>query len=196
MKITLANLETAAYAIRKRLQGYRLLKNPKGTSPDEVNMIKHSFGIIYKDSAEMYSYSKIQRQKVDGKTVLNEKILYATYYINPKTKQRTNQKSVLYFANQNGLWTASGEKTIPQEEQRQRLAEIKRVHKKIGYNDDRELAYEKERYEKERKNSFYQPPVSLLANIMTFGLAKFLRADSRPYAPTFFKTLRANLKNH
>ena len=41
--ITFPKIKAAGYAIGKRLQGYHLLQNPKGTPQTEVNMIKENF---------------------------------------------------------------------------------------------------------------------------------------------------------
>lgn len=45
MKINIDTISTAVYAIRKNFQGYKLLKNPKGAPPTEINMMKSSFGV-------------------------------------------------------------------------------------------------------------------------------------------------------
>ena len=48
-------IQVCAYAIGKRIQGYHLLKNPKGTSPYQVNMIKSWEGISYElDTFSIY----------------------------------------------------------------------------------------------------------------------------------------------
>ena len=58
------------YAITKRLQGYHLLKNPKGTSAYEVNMIKNSENIGY-NLDRFSSYTRISKNFTTGQTVKN-----------------------------------------------------------------------------------------------------------------------------
>jgi len=40
MKITPVDMDIAKYALKKRIEGYKLLKNPKGTPKTQVSMIK------------------------------------------------------------------------------------------------------------------------------------------------------------
>ena len=192
MQITCKNINTVAYVIRKRLQGYKLLKNPKGSDINEINMIKTSFGLQPRYYDDVFLYHKIQRKIVNGKPQLIEKQLIAQYFMNPKTKQVTNKKAVFYSKQQNGQYVLSLEKQeLSTKEQSQRLAKSSKDI--FNGNIEEEMQYSKQRFTKERKQHFYQPKISVLEKIITLGTAKYLRSDNRPYAPGFFKTLISNL---
>ena len=192
MQITNQHIKTAAYAIRKRLQGYKLLKNPKGSDTNEINMIKTSFRLQPKYYDDVFLYHKIQRKIVNGKQQLTEKQLIVQYFMNPKTKKVTNQKAAFYSKQQNNQYVLSLEKQeLSPKEQSQRLP--KNTKDIFNGNVEEEMQYSKQRFTKEHKKHFYQPKISVLEKIITLGTAKFLRSDNRPYAPGFFKTLISNL---
>jgi len=197
MKITMDTINTVAYAIGKRMQGYTLLRNPKGSNPNEVNMMKSSFGIDIYTFDDEFSYTRLQRKKVDGKTIVTRKELYSTHFMDPETKQITNKKSLSYIESKNKeiiLENCSDRDDIPIDEQLKRPKPKWKKSGSLFANDDEDLIYSNNRFAKERMKKFYQPYVTLLEKITTLGMAKSMRSDSRPFAQSFYKTLLANLK--
>ena len=190
MKLTREMLSTVAYTLGKRVQGYTLLKNPKGSNPNDVSMIKTSFGTHFKYLDDIFVYKKLQRQKVNDSYAETERTLVSTHYMDTKTKKITNKKSLLYaeYNNKNDQLINSADRFDLSE------AELKKRQKPQWNNDIQEIEYSQQRYRDEYYKAFYQPPVSVLENILCFGQYKLFRRDSRPVAPGFIKTLITNLK--
>lgn len=61
------SVRVCAYSVLKRLQGYHLLQNPKGSSPYVVNMIKNSEKIAY-NLDRFSSYTRISKDFMTGHT--------------------------------------------------------------------------------------------------------------------------------
>ena len=193
MKINTDRINTALYAIRKKIQGYELLKNPKGNESTGISMIKSSFGIVPESLDDVFMYHKIQRKCVNGNIELVEKTLIAEHFIDPVLKLPLNKKNLLYTELKNGKLVRTKERTdiSPEEYNARTKGKIKKTLDESFIETN---AYYNKRFTKERKKLFYQPKISLIENILSLGFAKALRSDSRPYARSFFSTLISNLK--
>ena len=76
--ITFPKIKAASYAIAKRLQGYHLLKNPKGIPQTEVNMIKTLHDGINKAGLRTTIISRIIRTSDDlGNTNIETRSLHS-----------------------------------------------------------------------------------------------------------------------
>lgn len=112
MKINIDTISTAVYAIRKNFQGYKLLKNPKGAPPTEINMMKSSFGVygIYFD--DCFQYHRIQRKFDENGEVLVEKVLSARHFVNRESNLNIKKKNLSFYKLENGRAVVSKEKML------------------------------------------------------------------------------------
>lgn len=190
MRITRDTLSTVVYAVRKNMQGYTLLKNPKNSSQNEVNMIKKTFSIAFNLSDDVFRYQRIQRKKVNGKIVETKRNLTVTHYMDVDTKQITNKKEMIYSEYKNGVIEPEkcAERADISDEEL-----VKRAAKTI-FEEDEILKYTGKRFKDEHKKEFYKPAQSMLEKIIAFPV-NLLKTDSRPAAPGFIETLVTNLKN-
>ena len=190
MKVNMDTFKTIAYVLRKKSQGYKLLKNPKGTSPYEVNMIKSDFFVSRDYHDEIFNDVKITRKKVGDKFVEDSVDIFSEYLTDPVTKTRSGKKNVFVSIKKDGniiekeKWGEPDiyERPLPQWENNEKRAHVEALLEK---NSD-------------RQRGFYQPDVPVLAKMITFGDWKRvlgLEMDKRPFAPSFWSILKENLSN-
>lgn len=186
-------LNTSLYAIKKHLHGYELLKNPKGTSPDEVNMIKTSYRITELYCDDCYTYTRLQRKKVNGKVIEIKKHLDVTRFMDTENKSISAKKRSHYFVLTDGRYVTGSEKSA--------LTELEQnSRQKLNWKNFEEYNdYIIKKFLNERVKSFFQPTITLFDRILTFGHPKFFRMLSgippeKPVKPSFIKILLANLK--
>ena len=99
--LAISKIRTAGYAIGKRLQGYRLLKNPVGTSPTEVNMLKESLNGYSIKGERFHILKKITRFiDNDNKVSKIKKILMTTRIFDKNTKEISKDKNITYIKEQ------------------------------------------------------------------------------------------------
>ncbi len=91
-------INTALYSIGKRLQGYHLLKNPKGTPYTTVKLIKYSENINPKTLDINKSYEKITKQVSGFENSETKEFLEVTNFVfyNNKTNKIDNKKQLIY----------------------------------------------------------------------------------------------------
>ena len=188
MKINLDTLKTIAYAVRKKQQGYKLLRNPQGTSPNEVNMIKSNYYIdgIYHD--ESFHNIRITRKKVGDEFVENSTDVFAEYMTDPVTKKRSGKKNLFLFMKKDG-------KKIEKEKWEEPDVWTRPLPE---WKENEKAAHEKALIEKYNKSDYYRPRVSALQKVFSLGGWKELLGleyDMRPEAPSFWEVLKANLNN-
>lgn len=189
MKVNMDTLKTIAYAVKKQQQGYKLLKNPAGTSPYEVNMIKSDFYVdrIYHD--ETFHNVKITRKKVGDEFVENSTDMFATYLTDPVTKKRSAKKNLFFWFLKDGKRTGEAEKwgepnvwgrPHPEWKEGERQEHLESL------------------FEQDRQRDFYRPRGSVLKKVFSLGEWEELigvKSDTRPDAPSFWEVLKANLNN-
>ena len=105
-----------AYTVKKHKQGYELLKNPKGTSPYEVNMIRKNINIAvdYFDESTTYERLKIdfssntpkknKRVLFTNNLILNDSKTNEKHFVelNPRERNKFQEKtSVKFSTNEN-----------------------------------------------------------------------------------------------
>ena len=188
MKINLDTLKTVAYAINKKKQGYKLLKNPQGTSPYEVNMIKSDFYVDRIYHNESFHNVRLTRKKVGDEFVEDSVDLFAEYMTDPVTKQRSGKKNLFFWFKKDGVkleaekWEEPDVWSRPQPKWKK---------------GERE-AHLEELFEKDRQRSFFKPRVNVVQKTVSLGGWKELLGleyDARPEAPSFWSILKHNLNN-
>lgn len=93
---TIKKIATTAYAAIKHLQGYKLLKNPKGTNPYEVNMIKYHRGLT-KDCDEVFYYTRIGRTIGSSFLSSKNKHLISTHIFDTDKLKMSNKKNIVLY---------------------------------------------------------------------------------------------------
>ena len=84
-------IQASLYAIEKRLQGYHLLKNPKGTPQTEVNMIKEWYGVT-EHWDDMFHIKRIKKTFSEEGNYKERRFLMSTHYMDVKKMKMTNPR--------------------------------------------------------------------------------------------------------
>lgn len=192
MKITSDSLKAATYAIGKRLQGYRLLKNPIGTPQNQVNMIKveHKINKFFDDE---FCYQRISKTFANGESTLVSKKMDVVHFMNAITGKITNEKNIYYrvkgakvsdykFKKREDLKTAERNFRQPMY--------FPSKNSIIQLGDRDMFLFERKQANKDR--NYYRTIDDVMTKIFTAGL---LGDVSKPKRPNFFKVLLANLSN-
>ena len=110
-------VQVAAFAVKNRLLGYHLLKNPKGSSPYQVKMIKTWSGITYDlDRFDHYHTKSRDFSKPDEKTA-KETLLVSRYMFWKNKNEKNIKKEIIYNkTNSKGEFTAKNKMPVSYEE--------------------------------------------------------------------------------
>ncbi|MBQ6516943.1 hypothetical protein IJI31_07175 [bacterium] len=188
MKINLDTLKTVAYAISKKNQGYKLLKNPAGTSPYEVNMIKSDFYVDRIYHNESFHNVRLTRKKVGDEFVEDSVDLFAEYMTDPVTKQRSGKKNLFFWFKKDGVKSEAEKWEEPDVWSRPQPK----------WKKGEQESHLEELFEKDRQRSFFKPRVNAVQKTVSLGGWKELLGleyDARPEAPSFWSILKHNLNN-
>lgn len=166
-------LKLVAFAVKKRIQGYRLLKNPENVSPLSVTMFK-SQSTVYCDATTFNKYIKVTKD-FSKKSNLKKEILYSFYYYplkagDKKEKYVSYCNLLTYESKQKGKNTLINRPFLPFERRNELCAML----------------------DKQRYYSRFSTKLGRLFEEI-FG---FTKVDyDKPLRPGFFKVLRNNLKS-
>ena len=128
-------IQVCAYAIGKRIQGYHLLKNPKGTSPYQVNMIKSWEGISYElDTFSIYDRVSKDFSADKSKTIKQHLHSEKNMFWNKDGKEI--KKSRLYSKSETDKPFVFKKLEIPYEELENRDLSYINKERFRGYRDD------------------------------------------------------------
>ena len=198
MIITFPKAKAAIYAIGKRLQGYHLLKNPKGIPQTEVNMIKENFHGTTSHWDDIFHTTRLKRNFAEGENYKEKRFLMSTHYMDVYTMQMTKpRKKDLYYRVEK-----DGEHTIfkNREDLGFKKAEKRKVPK-LSYKRSCFLVDDSD-YDKmcrtkrhaQWNRGYYKTHYSLFEKIVALGMHKRMLypTESRP---NFFKVLYQNLTN-
>ena len=181
-------ISTGVYVFKNYLRGYRLLKNPKGTSSNEVTMLKTDYTISEPYCDDFFRYSRLNRKKVDGKFVETKKILAVTRFMDAATRQVSDKKQAFYNEIQNGVYIDCKIKTS--------LSANEQTHRqKITWKNTEEYNnYVLKKMSAQHFKEFFQPPITFAEQLLTFGQAKRFRhlfgyGKNQPVRQSFAKTL-------
>lgn len=110
-------VQVATFAIRNRLLGYQLLKNPKGSSPYQVKMMKKWSGISPElDRFDHYHTKSRDFSRPDEKTA-KETLLVNRYMFWKSKNEKSVKKEVFYNkTNSKGEFTAKNKMPVTYEE--------------------------------------------------------------------------------
>lgn len=86
-------IATTAYATIKRLQGYQLLRNPSGSNPYQVNMIKYKRKLT-PELDEVFYYTRVNRTFEGWYPLAKNKYLTSTHIFDTEKEQMTNKKNI------------------------------------------------------------------------------------------------------
>ena len=198
MQVNIDTIKTSAFAIRHRLLGYKLLKNPTGTPKNEVNMIKTWFGVIGLHNDKCHHYERIRRHKEGDKFVKDKTLLISEYFIDPDTKTFSGKrKNITGYIEKSGDCKSLKKTYMTHEEYDKRpLPKWDDYDSVWGFSKD-EYALRKELYN-QNKDEYYLKRPGLLKRIFSLGLNnyKYMCAldTSKEFEPSFWEVLKSNLK--
>ena len=196
--ITFLKIKSASYAIGKKLQGYRLLKNPSGTPQTEVNMIKENFYGTTAQWDDVFHITKLKKTFSNNESHTEKRFLMSTHYMDVDTMQMTKprKKDISYSVEKDGKnVVVKNREDIKLED-----AEARKVPK-LSYERSGLFARDSE-YDKicESKRhaqfdrGYYKTHYPLLTKIISLGMHKLMVYPTEN-RPNFFKVLYQNLTN-
>ena len=93
---SIKKIATITYATIKHLQGYKLLKNPKGTNPCEVNMIKYRRNLT-PECDEVFFYTRINRTIGSSFLKSNNKHIISTRIFDTDNLKMSKKKNIVLY---------------------------------------------------------------------------------------------------
>ena len=194
--ITFPKVKAAGYAITKRLQGYHLLKNPKGTPQTEVNMVKEWYGISGQWD-DVFHIDRIKKVYTEQGSEKETKLLMATHFLDGKKLKMTSprKKDIYYSVSRNGEYSVTKEREDIPWESNDKRSSLKLSLKRSSFltydSEYDKLAYKKR--EAQFNRGYYKTHYSLLTKIVSLGMHKRM-AYPTENRPNFFKVLYQNLR--
>ena len=190
-------IQASLYAIGKRLQGYHLLKNPKGTSQTEVNMYTDWYGIT-SHWDNMFHITRIKKTFSTEGNHKEKRFLMSTHYMNVDTMKMTKprQKDMSYSVKKDNqyLMFKEREDIKPEKAEKRKVPKLSYKRSGLFINDSEYDNMHRAKYEAELDRGYYKKGYSLLTKIVSLGMYKRMcyPEESRP---NFFKVLYQNLTN-
>ena len=195
---TIRKIQASFFAIGKRLQGYHLLKNPKGTSQTEVNMIKQDFYGTTELWDDIFHIKRIRKNFGKEKTKQETRFLMSTHYFDEKAMQITKprKKDINFSIHKNGEFVDFKERQDLGWEQSE-----KRSAKKLSFERSSIFEHDSEydvmcrtKTEAEINRGYYKKHYPLIVKIISLGMHKRMLYPQEN-RPNFFKILYQNLTN-
>ena len=194
---TIQKIQASLYAMGKRLQGYHLLKNPKGTSQIEVNMVKEWYGVT-RHWDDMFHITRIKKTFSKDGNHKEKRFLMSTHYMDVDKLEMTKprKKDMNYSIKKDGEYLALGEREdISFEKEEERTVPL------LSYERSSFLVHDSEhdmmcqaKHKALLNRGYYKRGYSLFSKIVSLGMYKkmFYPHENRP---NFFKVLFQNLTN-
>ena len=190
-------IQASLYAIGKRLQGYHLLKNPKGTPQTEVNMIKEWYGVT-KHWDDMFHITHIKKTFSEKGNHKEKHFLMSTHYMDVKKKEVTKprKKYVNYSFKKDGEYQVFKERVdIPSiEAYNRKVPKLSFERSGFGEHDSEYDAMIKTKLDAKMNRRYYKKHYSLLQKVIALGMHKRMCYPLEK-RPNFFKVLVQNLTN-
>ena len=196
--ITFPKVRAVSYAISKRLQGYHLLQNPKGTPQTEVNMVKENFYGTTSCWDDIFHITRLKKTFSKDGNHTEKRFLMSTHYMDVNSMKMTKprKKDINYSVKKDGDYTVFKEREDLAWE-----AEEKRKVPKLSYKRSDLFKHDSE-YDKmcmtkrhaQWDRGYYKTHYPVLTKILSLGMHKRMAypSDNRP---NFFKVLYQNLTN-
>jgi len=179
-------IAATTYATIKRLQGYQLLRNPRGSNPYNVNMIKYKRGIT-PDMDEVFFYDRIERTFDRSFLLSNNKHLISTHIFDSENLKMSNKKNIFVYGGGIQGFIRN----------REDVAEnVLRKRKRLSFKTRCEIADNLDLKEEKRNFFAFKSNWDFLDDFFTLGYTKQIkeRLDAnKPKRTSFFKTLKENL---
>lgn len=188
-------IQASLYAMGKRLQGYHLLRNPKGASPTEVNMIKEWYGVT-EHWDDMFHQTRIKKTFSANGNHKEKRFLMSTHYMDTKNMRMTQprKKDIYCSINKDGYFVCS---------EREDMKGLADKRKKVKLSYERNSFFEedseydiacKTKREAQINRGYYKNGYSLFTKIFSLGMHKNM-CYPEENRPNFFKVLYQNLTN-
>ena len=206
MKVNMDKIRVVRFAVFNRLRGYKLLRNPKCTSPYDVAMIKSRFGIQVQNNNidKIFYVNRLHLKKEKEGFVKEKTTLMATYFMNPETKDYSNnRKSIMLYSFKNGDFRHKEKTSVSQEMLEQRKQpdwsykeEIDDCTDDLFWRNTHHVNQHDDSFLRRNNNGYYRKKPPFITRIITLGMWKRILGEdpSQPFESGFFETLIANLK--
>ena len=193
---TIQKIQASLYAMGKRLQGYHLLKNPAGSSPTEVNMIKEWYGTT-ENWDDMFHITRIKKTFSKDGNRKEKRFLMSTHYMDVDTMQLTKprKKDMSYSLKRDGNYINFADRADINYEQADKRKVPKLSYERSIFEYDSE--YDKmckAKLEAKLNRGYYKKGYSLFSKIVSLGMHKRM-VYPQEKRPNFFKVLYHNLTN-
>lgn len=172
----------------KRLEGYQLLKNPKGVSPYQVNMIKNTEMINF--SLDRFStYERISKDFTSGQTKTIRKHLSVKRFMFWTEKNKEVKKARFSYKTETGKPISVKEDTVPAEMLNNRNFDYinRKCRVRKGYDVNMNKAF---------LGAYKIREVPVRESICEDEVTKFFdneRKKAQKETPSFWKVLKSNL---
>ena len=194
---TVQKIQASLYAMRKRMQGYHLLKNPKGTSQTEVNMIKEWYGIS-EHWDDIFHITRIKKTFSDEGNHKEKRFLMSTHYMDTNSMFLTKprKKDMNYSVKKDSEYQIFKEREdIPFEKaEKRKIPKLSFERTAFGIHDSEYDMMCKIKRDAEMSRGYYKKGYSLFSKIVSLGMHKRMIYPQEK-RPNFFKVLYHNLSN-
>ena len=194
---TVQKIHASLYAIAKRIQGYHLLKNPKGTSPTEVNMIKEDWYGFTRRWDDVFHITRIKKTFSKDGNHEEKRFLFSTHYMDVDNLEMTKprKKNICYSINADDKYSVSFREDIPFIDiLKQKIPILSKKRSGFLKEDSEYDTMYKTKCEAQLNRGYYKKGYSLFTKIVSFGMYKKM-CYPKELRPNFFKILYQNLTN-
>ena len=194
---TVQKIQASLYAIGKRMQGYHLLKNPAGSSPTEVNMIKEWYGTT-EHWDDMFHITHIKKTFSKNGNHKEKRFLMSTHYMDVNTLKLTKprKKDMNYSLEKDGKYINFADRADINYEKADKRKVPKLSYERSGLFE-RDSEFDKMCETKliaKLERGYFKKGYSFKTKILSLGMYKRMCYPTEK-KPNFFKVLYQNLTN-
>ena len=190
-------VQASLYAVGKRLQGYHLLRNPKGTPQTEVNMVKEWYGIS-EHWDDIFHITRIKKTFSSEGNHKEKRFLMSNHYIDTDSMFMTKprKKDMNYSVKKDNEYLVLKEREdIPFEKaEKRKVPKLSFERTAFGIHDSEYDMMCKIKRDAEMNRGYYKKGYSLFSKIVSLGMHKRMIYPQEK-RPNFFKVLYQNLTN-
>ena len=190
-------VQASLYAIGKRLQGYHLLRNPKGTPQTEVNMVKEWYGIS-EHWDDIFHITRIKKTFSSEGNHKEKRFLMSNHYIDTDSMFMTKprRKDMNYSIKKDNEYLVLKEREdIPFEKaEKRKVPKLSFERTAFGIHDSEYDMMCKIKRDAEMSRGYYKKGYSFFSKIVSLGMHKRM-IYPQENRPNFFKVLYHNLTN-
>ena len=190
-------IQASLYAMRKRLNGYHLLKNPAGIPQTEVNLIKEWYGVT-EHWDDMFHITHLKKTFSKDGIHEEKRFLMTTHYMDVDKMKMTKprKKDMSYSVRKDKSYLVFEEREdIPLDKADKRKVPLLSYERSgfLSHDSEHDIMCKTKR-EAQLNREYYKKHYSFFEKIISLGMHKRI---CYPHAnrPNFFKVLFQNLTN-